>query len=544
MLTESPIGESGAPWPAPAGMVPVAQRPPVPWVWLGNHVDRFGDESPAGMPLPDLTSHLSVIGTTNAGKSTFLHNLALQVFGHGGIVVVIEPHGDLVKSILGALPADQAGAVTHLDFAAPDPVQINMATAGLAYERGVAVEMAMDAIRVMEESSWEGATRMREILEHTLHLMLARYGPQASLLHTYLFLAQNDASAQGKWLDRIPNHAGHSRDYWKSLLEEIRHNPRLSYLDIMQYPLRRLSGFLTRQYLRHALALPLLSPTRALKLEALLNSPTRQLLLVPLHEGLGEGGGKRVLATLLIRLISRLFLARSGLDRSARRPTLIILDEFASLAGSEVGRIVGQLLAEARKYGAAICLATQSAAQIPHDVRVNLDSNVNSRIALRVASERDGQWAAETLALPGLRPAHLLRLEPWSGYVRAMVNGQPQPTTVLQMLPPRPFPAGYGQQFVPSRREGPRFDELDYYAALVERAPEEALATLTLLSPESFHDLVAQQEALSGWQAEWLLTHPDFEPEPTLRLPLLTQARHGLPWWLLEAHYRRLRYVG
>ena len=106
-------------------------------------------------------------------------------------MIVIEPHGDLIldpqDGILASLPSDQLHRAAVLDFAGPSPPQFNLAGGGLRYGRSVAVDMAMSCIRVMEDSSWEGAVRMREILENTLHVLLASLGDEASMLDMQRF---------------------------------------------------------------------------------------------------------------------------------------------------------------------------------------------------------------------------------------------------------------------------------------------------------------------------------------------------------------------
>lgn len=166
-----------------------------PWVILGEYADDWGHRVPVGLPLRDL---------------------ALQAFALGS-TVVIEPHGDLIldpqEGILAALPPEALGRVVVVDLTSPWPPQVNLAAAGLAAGRSVAVDTAMRCIHVVEGASWNSAVRMREILEHTLHLLLAVYGHQASLAHLQRFLT--DAPFRRAVLSRAGDDVGESRAYWQ-----------------------------------------------------------------------------------------------------------------------------------------------------------------------------------------------------------------------------------------------------------------------------------------------------------------------------------------
>jgi hypothetical protein len=59
--------------------------------------------------------HMHVIGASGTGKSTFLQNLILQDIHAGEGIAVLDPHGDLIDSILQRLPAHRAPDVILFD---------------------------------------------------------------------------------------------------------------------------------------------------------------------------------------------------------------------------------------------------------------------------------------------------------------------------------------------------------------------------------------------------------------------------------------------
>ena len=71
---------------------------------------------------------------------------------------------------------------------------------------------------------------------------------------------------------------------------------------------------------------------------------------------------------------------------------------------------------------------------------------------------------------------------------------------------------------------------------------EQALQRLVSLSPAEFDEVVRAQVQLNKWISSCLLHHPHIMPNQVDRALRLSQTRFGLPWWLTEAQYRRIRF--
>ena len=521
-----------------------------PWIILGDYIDPWGEATKVGLPMADLKVHTSVLGTTGSGKSTFLRNLACQFFWLGGTVIVIEPHGDLIldpqEGILTCMPQDQLHRAAVLDFAGATPPQFNLAGGGLRYGRSVAVDMAMSCIQVVEDASWQGAVRMREILENALHVLLAVLGREASMLDMQRFFTQE------QFRDRILKQAGlevgESRDYWKRFLAELETNKMTTYEEVMQYPLRRIGGFLRNEYLRRSLALPELHKEQSVNFDALMNADEPTMILVPLQETRVGENTKRVLGTLLMKEITNVFMARSDLPASERKQTLIIIDEFADLAGGEIGQIVNKLLAQARKFGASVVLATQSLTQLPMDVRMEVKTNTNIKIILRPADLSDARLACELLGSDLLVPTDLMSIERFCGYARVLVRKAPQPPFYFHALPPTKMWEGYGPHGQGGRAIKPELSNYEEIKLLAAEAPEQALKRLVNLPDSEWLEIIEQAIRFNQWQSKRAkvnfgdLTRQNSTNKKVKKALALSGYRFGLPWWLYEASYRRQRF--
>jgi len=143
-----------------------------PWIILGKQMDAAGREWQIGMPLADLQTHASIVGATGSGKSTLLRNLNLQIFDLDASIIVIEPHGDLVDDILSGCDDARLSRAVVLDLNNPCPPAIPMLTVGLRQNSDVAKQMAMSVLRVADSANWEASGQMREVLRHTLNVLL------------------------------------------------------------------------------------------------------------------------------------------------------------------------------------------------------------------------------------------------------------------------------------------------------------------------------------------------------------------------------------
>jgi len=314
----------------------------------------------------------------------------------------------------------------------------------------------------------------------------------------------------------------------------------------LQYPLRRVGRFFRNDYLRRSLALPLLNPRHAFDLDRLMNSGKGALILVPLQSRNLGNDAKRVIATLLMQAISNIFLSRSDIARADRPQTMVMIDEFADLAGTGVGPIIQTLLAQARKFGASIVLATQSLAQLPKEVQLEVRINTNNKIVLRPADSEDAKAGIANLGTPLLKENDLLNVEAWSGYARLLVHGEPQPPYYFQSLPPMPMRSrqrALNFRPVPERPVHPKLAEAWQFAEQDPKKAMQAIVTLKQLTDDAFQSVVESQWEQQKYEVQHLLRYPELEPNPVERALRVSRAQFGLPWWMYEAQYRRLRFA-
>ncbi|MEK7513182.1 MAG: type IV secretion system DNA-binding domain-containing protein, partial [Patescibacteria group bacterium] len=73
-----------------------------------------------GVKRKDRRQHVYVVGKTGTGKTTLLHNMMIQDIANGEGMCVVDPHGELVESLLSKIPAERLNDVIYFNPADAD----------------------------------------------------------------------------------------------------------------------------------------------------------------------------------------------------------------------------------------------------------------------------------------------------------------------------------------------------------------------------------------------------------------------------------------
>ena len=519
---------------------------------LGTAIDENGGEHKIGLPLKDLTTHGFMFGTTGSGKSTALLNLALQTFDLNASTAILEPHGDLCLDALKAIPDNALDRVVYLAFDGPQLPSIPLMTLGLNGGVDVAVGAAMSVMRMAEPGSWDQSTRMREVLRHSCRVILDALGWQASILALDRFLTAKESQFRERILARVSDENSRSKDFCQFEVAAALDGEKKGGAGMRESILgaqRRVEIFVTDRRFRRSLALPALGPRISIPQMLAGN----KMLLLPVNKA--ELGGKvsGLVSMLFMQMVQTAFLSRT--DRNQRNQAVVIIDEFAAMAGaesggSEVAEITNVLLAEARKFGASIMLATQSAEQLGPDVRKKVAINTNLKIILLVSDPDEARQAATILGSDLVNETDIRAVPRFHGYVRAMVHKSPKPPALLKMLPPVRFDEEPSYYTIPDRpdvsSEWNTIRELarDAYDpdASVDNVP--VIQRLRQMDDDTWAQVVRDAMAWNRYQAGRLLARPDLIPDRVERAKKISRSLYGLPWWLREAHYWREKTQG
>ena len=74
-----------------------------------------GEEQIVRITKEDRERHFYIIGQTGTGKSSLMHNMIIQDIQNGEGVAVVDPHGELIESVLPHIPQERTEDVIYFD---------------------------------------------------------------------------------------------------------------------------------------------------------------------------------------------------------------------------------------------------------------------------------------------------------------------------------------------------------------------------------------------------------------------------------------------
>lgn len=369
---------------------PLDPMPPAPVspIRLGWATDAFGQRVDVALDASDLARHCFIEGQSGSGKTTTIGQLVWSLTRSGYQVIYLDPHGDgaaRAAAYCSTLDEVVTHYIRHGDR--QHPIRLNPIAEEDAESRERVLAELLELIQVMLDPNKEGMVGERFKRTFTL-IAQATYeifGPRTSLTDV-LALSLTKEGLQTLARAVRPR----SADAAVRLNSELIGLGDKEFAELISWFTSRLQPFLRTPALREILG------TGEDAVDMLRVIENGENLIVDLASlELGEDIA-RVLGALWLLKVRQAM----GRRKDRRRPVVLLIDEahlytFGALPG---------LLAEARKFGIGIVVATQAADNLTPRLARAIEANVGSAISLRTgintanaASERLGGWPAMQL---------------------------------------------------------------------------------------------------------------------------------------------------
>lgn len=368
-----------------------------------------------GIRQADRLSHVYVIGKTGVGKSTLLEVLARQDLGAGRGFALIDPHGDLVERVVGAIPAGRRDQVVYLN--APDPA-CPFGYNPLRRVRDDKIPLAASGLletlkKLWGEKAW--GIRMEHVLRSTLYALLERDGSTLpDILRLYA-----DERFRKEVIRNLRNET--VRRFWKSEFEKYPWRYRAEAVAPIQ---NKLGALLSDPMLHRVLVAPMVD----LRFRTLMDEGG--VLLVNLAKGRVGEDSATTLGGLLVSTIGLAALSRAELPAETRRPFFLYVDEFQTFTTLSFVNMMSEL----RKYGLGLTLAHQHFHQLEPDVQHAVLGNAATLMSFRVGPE-DALILAREFQ-PTFDVEDLLNLPNRDCYLKLMIDGTPSRPFSARTIPP------------------------------------------------------------------------------------------------------------
>ena len=380
--------------------------------------EHQGMVQPVSVSVEDRMRHTFILGQTGAGKSTLMESMILQDMRAGRGLAVIDPHGEMVDSILGRIPPERINDVILFDLLDREmPLGFNLIEWKTIEER----DLIIDEIYLTLDRLYDMKSTGGPIFETNIRGMLK------------LLMGEK---ARGDFIPTLLEFTSCylNRDFRDWLKESIQDKQLQDFISELEKTcgdasIANLSPYVTSKFSRfiHDTSLKRIvgQEKTSFDFDKIINKD--KILLVKLGKG---RFGATVSALLANQIVARFKLAamkRGEMRPQDRRDFFLYVDECHNLPSENFM----ELLSEARKFRMGLVLSTQYTAQLgsasskENDLLSAILGNVGTILIFRLGQE-DAVRLSPAL-YPHFSSLDIANLPNWHGYARLQMNNEPTP---------------------------------------------------------------------------------------------------------------------
>ena len=383
-------------------------------------------------PTDLLRHHHLYTARTRMGKSTLMQHLVVHKLEEKAAgrdrdaIVVVDPHADLVESILQQVPESLVGQVRLLDLAGAGGYPgVNLLDTRVFADR----DRTADSVVRVAKGLWEQwGPRMQSILEQvvkTLHEHNAHPDTPADEQYTILdgLRLLSDDAFRTLVLERVSD--DFLVEWWTREFKGWRKEYRADALAPVQ---TRLSYYASSQRAR-----AILGQSRS-TIDLRRTILDGGVLLVSTAQGAAGRDVAALIGSSVLNLVDAVIREQGELPPEQRRGALVVVDEMQSMPGVDYE----SMLSELGKFGASLVLATQSLAKLDDlspTMRDTLLANIGCLAVFQVAGA-DAQQLVWELDRDRVSVEDIVSLPVHHAYVRATVGGERTPTFSMEVRKP------------------------------------------------------------------------------------------------------------
>jgi len=370
--------------------------------FLGRTNHRNASKS-FGIRLVDRRSHLLMLGKTGTGKSHLLKLIAEQDVIAGLGFALLDPHGDLVRTVASIVPNNRMSDLVLIDPSDAGSIWRFNPFAGISSEnQPLAAAGIVEVFKKLWSDDW--GPRLEHLLRNVAYTLLETPGATFGDIPELLI----DRSFRLGIARDLANPV--VRSFWYDEFDKYTPAFRATVIAPLQ---NKIGALLTDPILRRFFT----DDGSVLDLRSLMDQS--KIILVNLDKGrLGEGPAT-LLGSLLLSHIGLAGLARSIMPEIKRHDFAVLLDEFQLFTTQSLAN----MLSELRKFRVSMILATQYLGSLDRLIRDAVLGNVGTIISFRVGAS-DAALLARELGQP-LAAEDFTSLPRHAIYITLLVDGEP-----------------------------------------------------------------------------------------------------------------------
>ena len=367
-----------------------------------------GMRRPLALLPEDRLRHMWVIGPPGVGKSTLLGNMICHDITAGFPLLLLDPGDDLVRDVLARIPDHRHEDVLVLDPTdIACPVGFNILQVGHGvHARELAVDTIIHIFSDLFKSSW--GPRTADVLRASLLTLTSTTAADGSAFTLCELPELLTNTAFRRSITRQTHLAGGVREFW-AWYDNLSDTERAQVIGPVMNKLR---SFTLKTPLRL-----ILGQSDGLNLTDIFTK--NRIVLVPLSKGVIGAETAQLLGALLLASFWQTTLGRVHVEREARKPAWLYIDEFQDVLRLPLD--LADMLAQYRKLGVGLTLAHQHLGQLPAPVATAVKGTIRTHVTFQIGYD-DAKNLAHSFA--PLTPEEITALGRHEIAVRPCVHNQ------------------------------------------------------------------------------------------------------------------------
>ncbi len=371
-----------------------------------------------GIKRRDRRQHMYILGKSGTGKSGLMTNMIYQNIVNGEGVGVVDPHGELVETVLSAIPPERIKDVVYFN---PADTEYHIGFNVLEIENPEHKHLVASGLMGIFTKIWANAwsARMEYILNNTILALLDT--PGTTLLGVTRMLVDKDYRQMiiGNLKDPV------IKAFWVHEYEAWQDKFRNEAIAPIQ---NKVGQFLSTFVIRNIVG----QQKSTMNIFDLMNQG--KILLVNVSKGRIGEDNSRLIGGMLITKIQLAAMERVRIPEDSRRDFYLYVDEFQNFVTDSFASI----LSEARKYRLSLTVAHQYTAQLvtkeSSSMRDSIFGNVGTMIIFRTGAE-DTKYLEKEFD-PEFTPSDIVNLPNYKIYLKLMVDGMTSRPFSAKTIPP------------------------------------------------------------------------------------------------------------
>ncbi len=349
----------------------------------------------------DKFRHIYTIGKTWMWKSTLLSNMARSDMVTNNGLAVVDPHGDLIETLLEHVPSYRTNDVILFDVSDTNyPIWFNVFEYESDEEKNLIVSGIVSIFKKLYDNSWW--PRLEYILRNVI-LSVIEY-PNATLLHLNRMLTEKNFREDVLGYVKDPIVLKFRRSEFDKRTDKFRDEAIAPIVN-------KVWQFLSSTLMRNIFG----QPKSKLKFRQLMDEG--KILLINLSKWRIWEDNTDMIGSFFVTKFQIDAMSRANIPYNQRRDFFLYIDEFQNFATDSFESI----LSEARKYKLSLIVANQYISQIDEKIRNAIFGNVWTIISFALG--HDDATIMSNQFKWQLSPNDLLSLPKFSAYGKIMING-------------------------------------------------------------------------------------------------------------------------